>query len=432
VSTAHLLKKDRRSIAIGGPAKYIVGIVGINVTPKQILNTNTNRLPQPDAVSLAHSERVRRHIKRIIVDAGGSIAFAEFMQHALYANGLGYYSAGANKFGETGDFVTAPEISPLFGKILANQVCTVLEQIPDVALRSILEIGAGSGALAVDLLQQLEALNSLPSRYFILDVSPDLQQRQLAAIESAMPHFVDKVEWLSGWPENLCGAIVANEVLDAMPVERFVKCDGQVVRQTVTATDDGFAWASMPAPDILTDAVNAIEADIGQEFPDGYESEVSLGAAQWLSDLANSLQIGFVFLFDYGVSQREYYASDRCNGWLRCHFRHHAHSDPLIYPGIQDLTAWVDFTRVANAAYDSGLQIAGYVNQGQFLLQGGLMRELEDIARMPTDAQIALSQQVKLLTMPGEMGENFKCLGLSKGAIDAPELFSLSDRSHTL
>ena len=345
----------------------------------QVLKTDTKHLPQPEADSLAHSERVRMHIQNLIDDAGGSIGFAEFMQHALYANGLGYYSAGTTKFGEAGDFVTAPEISPLFGKILANQVAVVLGQIDIAANRTILEIGAGSGRLAVDLLQRLEKLESLPSRYCILEVSADLQQRQFAAIESALPHFVDKVEWLDGLPVAMSGIVVANEVLDAMPVERFVKREGRVSRLSVTGVDGGFAWVETPAPDILSVAVHDIEADLGLTLPDGYESEVSLGVGEWLANLADCIEQGFVFLFDYGVSQREYYAADRSDGWLRCHFRHHAHSDPLVYPGIQDLTAWVNFSQVANAAYEGGLQIEGFVNQAQFLLLGGLPQELEDI-----------------------------------------------------
>ena len=419
-------------MAIDSPAKYIVGIVGINVTLVQVLNTNSTQLPQLDAISEAQSERVREHIRRAIDAAGGSIGFAEFMQHALYADGLGYYSAGSVKFGEAGDFVTAPEISPLFGKILANQIATVLPQTGSNDLQTILEIGAGSGALAVDVLQRLESLHALPSRYCILEVSADLQQRQLAAIQTALPHFIDKVEWLAGFPEQMSGVVIANEVLDALPFERFVKRDGEIRRLCVTSDNDAFAWGEEPAPEILSKAVQDIEADLDTKLPDGYASEVSLGVNGWLADIAGCLDQGFVFLSDYGVSQREYYAVDRSDGWLRCHFRQRAHSDPLIYPGIQDLTAWVNFSQVANAAYESGLHIAGFVNQAQFMLLGGLPQELENMTGLPTDAQIALSRQVKLLTMPGEMGENFKCLGLSKGAVDAPELFVLADRSHSL
>ncbi len=397
-----------------------------------LLNTGATKLPLPDADSQAHSARVREHIDAVIDGAGGSIGFAEFMHHALYANGLGYYSAGSTKFGEAGDFVTAPEISSLFGKVLANQVAIVLEQIADAENRAVLEIGAGSGVLAVDLLQRLRSLGSLPSHYYILEVSPDLQQRQRVTIESALPDYVENVTWLSGLPESFSGVVVANEVLDALPVERFVKRNGQVFQMAVKVSGGEFAWEEVSATDNLTTAVQNIESDLGRALPDGYLSEISLGVNEWLGNLAACLEQGFIFLFDYGVSQRDYYAADRSGGWLRCHFRHHVHNDPLVLPGIQDLTAWVNFSQVANAAYDGGLRIEGFVTQTQFLLLGGLPQELEDITSLPTEAQIRLSQEAKLLMMPGEMGENFKCLGLAKGAIEAPELFVAADRSHTL
>lgn len=398
----------------------------------QVLNSRNTHLPQPDAASLEHSQRVADYIRSRIGEAGGSIGFAEFMQYALYATGLGYYSAGATKFGEAGDFITAPEVSPLFAKILANQVAAVLEQIDEPTDRAILEIGAGSGALAVVLLKRLDALAALPARYYILDVSADLRQRQATAIQAAMPHYFDRVSWLSALPESFTGVVIANEVLDALPVERFRKCEQRIFRRSVACSGDAFSWLTEPAPGVLERALLEIEDSLGLVLPDGYESEISLGAGAWVADLAASLRQGFVFLFDYGVSQSEYYAVDRFDGWLRCHFRHHAHSDPLIYPGIQDLTAWVNFTQVATAAVDSGLQVAGYVTQAQFLLHGGLQQELHEMAGLPTAAQIEMSQQVKLLMMPGEMGENFKCLGLGKGDIDAPELFRIADRSHTL
>lgn len=425
-------ENNRRNVAIAAPAKYIVGIVWKNVTSMSVLHTNSSRLPAPDADSQAHSDKVREHIAGVIECHGGSIGFAEFMHHALYAKGLGYYSAGTTKFGEAGDFITAPEISPLFGRVLANQVAVVLDSMAAPENRAVLEIGAGSGVLAVDLLQRLAALGSLPGHYHILEVSADLQQRQRAAIESALPDYVENVSWLDGLPERFCGVVVANEVLDALPVERFVKRDREVMQLAVTTADHGFAWLERPAPDVLVAAVQNIEAELGVSLPDGYLSDVSLGVDPWLASLGRSIEHGFVFLFDYGVSQRDYYAADRSGGWLRCYFRHHVHDDPLILPGIQDLTAWVNFSQVANAAFDGGLQIEGFVTQAQFLLLGGLPQELEDIATLPTEAQIKLSQQAKLLMMPGEMGEHFKCLGLSKGKTKVPDLFSAADRSHTL
>jgi SAM-dependent MidA family methyltransferase len=398
----------------------------------QVLRKNKNQLPQPDSDSLAHSERVAAYIRDTIENAGGNIGFAEFMQHALYAPDLGYYNAGATKFGEAGDFVTAPEISPLFAKIIARQSAHILLQIDDPGDRNILEFGAGTGVLAVQLLKSLEALQSLPSRYRILEVSPDLRQRQSDAIREALPHFIDKVDWLRQLPASHTGVVIANEVLDAMPVERFIKSQGRVLRKMVSVHGDDFVWSSEPAGETLQRAVQDIERDLGQPLPEGYESEVSLAVGDWLSNLAACLDLAFVFLIDYGVSRSEYYAPDRNEGWLRCHFRHHAHSNPLINAGIQDLTAWVDFSRVAGAASDHGLQVAGYVTQAMFVLHGGLNQEMLYIADMPTKTQIDLSRQVKLLTMPGEMGENFKCLGLAKGDIEPPELFAIADRAHTL
>jgi len=398
----------------------------------QVPQIQAKHLPAPDEASLAHSKRVAAHIRSVIEEAGGSIGFAEFMHHALYVRELGYYSAGAAKFGAEGDFVTAPEISPLFAKVLANQVADVLIQFDDPSARNILEIGAGSGVLAADMLQRLESLGSLPARYCILDVSADLRDRQAATIRSAMPHYFDNVEWLHGLPNDFSGVVIANEVLDALPVERFAKSGNCVLRQSVTCQEEAFTWIAEPAEALLEHAVREIEADLGEILPDGYVSEVSLGLHDWLSGLAAGLRQGFVFLFDYGVSQAEYYAPDRDDGWLRCHFRHRAHSNPLIYAGIQDLTTWVNFSQAASAAIDAGLQVAGYVTQSQFLLQGGLQQELQDIAELPTEAQIEISQQVKVLTMPGAMGENFKCLGLSKGMISPPAPFLLADRAHTL
>jgi len=398
----------------------------------QVVDTATGPLPKPDAASLAHSHRVADYIRARIEVAGGRIGFAEYMQHALYASGLGYYCAGARKFGEAGDFVTAPEASPLFAKVLANQVVAVLEQIEAPIDRNILEFGAGSGSLAIGLLKRLEILGSLPERYFILDVSADLRQRQAAAIGAALPRYLGNVIWLSALPESFSGVVIANEVLDALPVERFLKSGQRTYRRSVAVEGNGFVWKTEIAPKLLRRAVKDIESGIGYQLPEGYESEISLGLAAWIFDLAASMTQGFVFLLDYGISQREYYAPDRSSGWLRCHFRHYAHSNPLIYPGIQDLTAWVNFTEVANAAFDGGLQVAGYLSQAQFLLHGGAQQELSEVSELPTAARIQLLQEVKLLMMPGEMGEHFKCLGLSKGNIVAPECFGLADRSHTL
>ena len=388
-----------------------------------------HELPEPDADSARHVKLVTAHISALIEAAGGDISFAEFMQQALYAPGLGYYSAGATKFGAAGDFVTAPEISVLFGQVLGTQCAAVLRQVRG---GNILELGAGSGALAVTILNRLAALEALPDHYFILEVSADLKERQETRLREEVPGIADRVAWLSGLPTDFCGAIIANEVADALPVERFLKKDGSTLQSRVANGKDGFSWRHIAAPDKLRNAIEYIEQQIDQPLADNYESEISLGLAEWIGDLRRCMQAGFVFIFDYGVSRREYYAADRQRGWLRCHFRHRAHDNPLVLPGIQDLTAWVDFTSVAEAGCNAGLDVAGYVSQAHFLMAGGLEQELAGMAELPARQQLKLSREVKLLTLPTEMGENFKCMGLGLGDVTAPPAFSLSDRRHAL
>jgi SAM-dependent MidA family methyltransferase len=388
-----------------------------------------NKLPVPDDQSAAHSQRVAEHIHAVIEQAGGFISFAEFMQHALYAPGLGYYSAGATKLGAEGDFVTAPEISPLFGHVLARQCAFVLEQLDHA---DIFELGAGTGALAISMLEKLEALDALPQRYLILEVSADLQERQADRIRAACPRFLDRVAWVAELPTDFVGVVVANEVADAIPVERFRIQNGAVMQAGVESDDLSFSWRYRNGPEWMCNAVRDIESDIGESLHNGYESEISPGVANWVSDLSNSVKEGVVFLIDYGVARREYYAPDRGQGWLRCHFRHHAHNDPLILPGIQDLTSWVDFSAVAKAASATGMNVAGFVTQAHFLMGGGLEEELLDFASLPVASQLELSGQVKLLTLPGEMGENFKCIGLRRGDILPPPALAWNDRAHLL
>jgi len=386
-------------------------------------------LPRPDEQSAEHSARVRDYLHKKIADAGGHISFAEFMHEALYAPGLGYYTAGSAKFGADGDFVTAPEVSPVFGRVLARQ-CT--EVLGDIDNGEVLEIGAGSGRLAVDMLSAFDALDTMPKAYRILEVSPDLVRQQQKKLREELPQLVDRVQWLSDLPATFSGVIVANEVLDALPIERFVRRASGVSQLCVTTDDKGFAWLEKEAPERLEAAVLAIEADIGQVFPEGYTSEVSMATPAWIADLARCLSLGALFLFDYGVSRREYYAPDRVDGWLRCHYRHHAHSNPLIHPGIQDLTAWVDFSSVAAAACEAELDILGYQSQSQFLMGGGLEIEMQGFRDLPTAQQIELSGQIKTLTLPGEMGENFKCMALGRGDIATPSALNFADRTHAL
>ncbi|HLU05934.1 MAG TPA: SAM-dependent methyltransferase [Woeseiaceae bacterium] len=387
--------------------------------------TSAAELPLPDPDSLAHSERVAAFIRKSIREAGGSISFAEFMQHALYAPGLGYYSAGAAKLGAGGDFITAPESSTLFAKVLARQCAPIFRTL---ASRDVLELGAGSGALAADLLKCFPEL----TRYRILEVSADLRQRQENLLRQQAPEHLGKVEWLDTLPRSFSGIVIANEVADALPVERFERAGDGLLQHRVVAKGEAFAWRRDPAPLFLEHAVGHLEHSLGSEFPVGYVSELSPGLPGWIADISASLDHGFMFLFDYGLTRAEYYASDRGDGWLRCHFRHRAHNDPLIYPGIQDLSAWVDFTTVAEGATGAGMEIAGFVSQAHFLMNGGLEEELAEFQRLPTAAQLELSRQVKMLTLPTEMGEHFKCIGLSKGCDCTPASFSSFDRTHSL
>ncbi len=385
-------------------------------------------LPAPDDASARHSRDVALHIASLIDDAGGSIPFSAFMQEALYAPGLGYYSAGATKLGAAGDFVTAPEISPLFGHVIARQSMGVLAQTDG----GILEFGAGSGALAVSVIQKLRSLDALPQHYLILEVSADLRNRQSDRFRRELPWFADRIRWIDALPSGFEGVVIANEVVDAMPVERFRIEGSGIQRACVQCSNEGFTWHFEAATRQLEKAVREIESSIAMPLPEGYVSEVSLAVDEWIRELCASLKQGAIFIIDYGLPRREYYAPDRNSGWLRCHFRHRAHEDPLILPGIQDVTAWVDFTALANAAADCGARIDGYLTQAHFLMQGGLAEELAEFANLPLEEQVELSGQVKRLTLPAEMGENFKCMGLSLGAIDVPPVFAASGRTHVL
>jgi len=391
------------------------------------------QLPDVDAASADHSEKVAQHIAEKIAANGGAISFAAFMHEALYAPGLGYYSAGATKFGAAGDFTTAPEISSLFGYVLARQCADALQNLEGAeSVASILELGAGSGKLAADVLTRLDTLDALPDQYQILEVSADLQERQSTYLRQVVPELAERVSWLDKLPDEHRGVIIANEVLDALPVERFVRRTDHVAQICVTSDAGRFAFVEQEAPAQLQDAVHAVEESLGERLPEGFTSELNLAASAWTAEVAAALKTGCAFLFDYGVSRGEFYAPDRNDGWLRCHFRHHAHSQRLILPGIQDITAWVDFSAIAEAASAAGLDIAGYVSQAHFLMNGGLADEMAGFSELATDAQMQLSAQVKLLTLPGEMGENFKCLGFSRGLDSTPASLATMDRTFTL
>ena len=373
------------------------------------------------------SRRLEDRIRAEIRARGGVLAFDRFMELALYAPGLGYYVAGAPKFGPGGDFVTAPELSPLFGRCLAVQCAEVLERLDG---GEILEFGAGSGALAVQILLELEALKRLPEGYRILEPSPDLQERQRTAIEAAAPHLLARCDWLTTLPERFAGVVIANEVLDAMPVHRFrIGADGEILEIGVTEADARLVEVAVPPISSgLVEAVSALHM-VGLANTPGYESEINLRLAPWLSALSSALERGLVLLIDYGYPCAEYYQPERHMGTLRCHYRHQAHSDPYVHLGLQDITAHVDFTAVAEAGVTAGFEPAGFTTQAHFLIGCGIDRLMQTAS---PEAALDQALGAKQLLLPTAMGERFKVLGLAKG-VDGPwSGFAMRDLSERL
>jgi SAM-dependent MidA family methyltransferase len=347
------------------------------------------------------------------------------MDIALYAPGLGYYTAGARKFGAAGDFITAPELTPIFGQAVAGQVRQVLDHMGG---GDILELGAGSGRLAADMLLELARLDCLPGRYYILDISPDLRERQQALLQSEVPQLLDRVEWLNALPESFSGFIVGNEVLDALPIHQVHWHAGSVFERGVAySPETGFGWQDRS----LTE---------GQQFeaakrlpisaPD-YLSEINLAAPALVRSLSDCLERGLILFLDYGFPQAEYYHPDRSMGTLMCHYRHHAFDAPFYLPGLTDITAHVDFTAVADAALEAGLNVPGYASQAHFLVNCGALANLAKL-KPGSVGYLKQSVAVQKLIQPSEMGELFKVLALARG-IDEPLMgFVMGDRRHTL
>ncbi|MDP3538268.1 MAG: SAM-dependent methyltransferase [Azonexus sp.] len=383
-------------------------------------------LPIPDPDALAHSRRLQECLSQEIAAAGGWVSFARFMEQLLYAPGLGYYAAGARKFGAAGDFVTAPEMSGLFGQALARQV----RQVMALSTPVVLEVGAGSGRLAADLLLELERLQSLPERYFILDLSADLRQRQRETIAQAAPHLQERVEWLDCLPETFSGVVVANELLDAMPANIVAWREDGIYERGVAVDADGcFTWIEKPARGSLRLAAE----EIGEQcsLPPGFESEISLSNRAWAAEWGHRLQRGALLLIDYGFPRGEFYHQQRARGTLMCHYRHHSHPDPFYLPGLQDVTVHVDFTAIISAAHGAGLELFGYTNQGQFLLNCGILECLAEIPNASVE-YIRAAGAVNKLLMPHEMGEMFKVIALGRGIDETLCGFASGDQSRRL
>jgi len=367
--------------------------------------TSAAALPRPSDEALQVSAALAADIRREIERAGGWLDFARYMELALYAPGQGYYSAGSAKLGAAGDFVTAPELSAAFGGALA---LTIDAELASLGATTVLELGAGSGALAAQLLDAFVELGR-DVRYEILEPSADLAERQRRALD----RYGDRVRWLERLPTTpFAGVVIANEVLDALPVARFIKRGGEPLGLGVVQDGAGFRWGEGRAVPAVAAAVNALEVRLGRALPDGYCSEICLALPAWVRALGASLERGSLLFVDYGLVRTDYYHEQRAGGTLICHYRHRAHDDPFLYPGLQDITAWVDFSACADAAVAAGLDVAGFTTQGQYLLNA--------LIALPSGLALRLASPreqsaLKTLVLPGEMGERFKLLLLRKG-----------------
>ena len=405
-------------------------------------------LPEPSADAAAASAALTQIIAAEIRNSGGWISFARYMELALYAPGLGYYSGGARKFGDFsdgGDFMTAPELTPLYGQAVARQVAQVLQQIPPDQQAVVIEVGGGSGRLAADLLLALDALDVAPERYLILELSGELRARQSATLAEFAPGLVARVEWLDSLPEGFSGCLIANEVLDAMPTHIVRWTDDGVSERGVGIADGRLCW-SEEVRSVGSNASRSNDISLGDAadalapLPSAYESEINLAARAWVETLAKRLRTGALLLIDYGLPQQELYHPSRNRGTVRCHYRHCVHNDPFWYPGLSDITSHVDFTAVAEAGFRAGLEVLGYANQASFLINCGLgdllqlRKEGSSVGADSTPSNGANRAQcaVNLLVSPNEMGELFKVIALGRGINQALLGFTQGNRVHAL
>ncbi|GAB2651072.1 class I SAM-dependent methyltransferase [Arenimonas aestuarii] len=391
------------------------------------------KMPAPDADARAHSDRLLALVKDQVAAAGGVIPFSRYMELALYAPGLGYYSAGARKFGAAGDFITSPELGPTFAECVAACAADVFGQLGGRA--GFLELGGGSGAFAEAALRRLDELDAAPAHYLILEPSADLRERQLERLRAALPaRLFERVRWLDGPPEKAWrGFLFANEVIDALPTPRFAIRDGEVFEEHVALGADGeLTRVDQPADALLHAAVRHVERDIGMPFADGYRSELLPQLPYWIQAVGGLLREGAMLFVDYGYPRREYYLPERDDGTLVCHRQHHAHGNPFDLPGLTDITAFVDFTALAEAGVGAGFDLAGYSAQASFLINSGLPERLAAIEAIQDPvARLARTNEVKRLTLPGEMGERFQAMGFQRG-VDIRPLFARGDLSRRL
>lgn len=382
-------------------------------------------LPEASADALAVSQTLARTIAAEIADRDGWMPFSRYMELALYAPGLGYYTAGSRKFGEGGDFVTAPELTPLFAQTLARQLAELLPQTAG----HIVEFGAGSGRLAADLLLALHELGCEPASYSIVDLSPDLIERQRATIASLPPALAAKVRWLPTLPDSVDGILLGNEVLDAMPVELVRRnADKQVQQRGVTVRDGALCFDDR---DFADPQLAALADRLLPQIPD-YDSEISLANRAFIRTLAGVLARGAILMIDYGHSAGEYYHPERSMGTLLGHYRHHTVQDPFYLPGLMDLTTHVDFSAVAQSGIDTGLDLIGYTSQAQFLINAGITELLSFLDAANVKDYLPVAKAAQRLLSPQEMGETFKVIGFGKQVAIDWRGFSQGDRCYTL
>lgn len=371
-------------------------------------------LPPPAPEAAAHSRELAERIANTVAEEGGWITFTRFMELALYAPGYGYYSAGSHKIGAAGDFITAPEISPMFARCLAMQARQVLEQTGG----EVLELGPGTGLLAVDLFAELKAQGAAPSRYRLLEVSPELRERQQALVEERHPGDAGRFEWIDRLPERIDGLVLANEVLDVLPCALVHREAGEVLERGVVVTEAGFGWEGMAIPEGELKRHAAAVLPAG-DYP--YLTEIHLAAQALVRSVAAALGRGLALFIDYGFAQNEYYHPQRAMGTLRCHYRHRFHNDPFFMPGLQDITSHVDFTAMARAAQSAGAEVMGYTTQAHFLISCGLAVLVSEGDPNMTLSRLKATSAVHRLINPSEMGEIFKVLGIGRG-VDSPLL----------
>jgi SAM-dependent MidA family methyltransferase len=369
-------------------------------------------MPVPSDAALAHSAACAAMLREEIKRGDDWISFATFMDRALYAPGLGYYAAGARKFGAAGDFVTAPEISSLFGECVAESIAETIRNTSG----NVLELGPGSGKLAVDVLMALDAKGSLPTQYLLLEVSADLRERQREKLATLPPHLFSRCQWIDSLPQDFIGAIIANEVLDVVPNHLVTFSADGIFERGVALKDDQFVWADVLAlPAHVEKMVAVVNREIFEGAPPaGYLTEFAPQAEALTTSLVNALKDGVILLIDYGFRRAEFYHPSRVTGTLMCHYRHFAHTDPFLYPGLQDITAHVDFTTVAEAGVAAGATLIGYATQANFLLSAGITDAISRFDPNDAASYLAVTNQAQRLLSPAEMGEFFKVIGFSK------------------